>query len=274
MIGWIRIDRKITENPIWEDKPYSKGQAWIDILLCANYEDKKIIVNNKTTIIERGTLFTTERKLAERWGWSSHKVRNFLDFLTDENMIVRKREQRGEHKGTAINVVNYRLYQDVADKKGAEKGAKKEHTGSTEGARTRGDTLNNIIINKQNNNVTNIGARTRAGNNGWNNYHYRRPSDYYKKSFDAAMKASQREINGAIGKSNNNISADSGTHNRSNANDRITFEQSIRLQDKADQKGVDIEKILSYMGVKYITELTQRMYDEAIDLLDKYEDKE
>ncbi len=40
MNGWIRLDRAILDNPMWSSKfePFTKGQAWIDILLNANYK--------------------------------------------------------------------------------------------------------------------------------------------------------------------------------------------------------------------------------------------
>ena len=40
--GWIKLHRKITENWLWDDKPYDKARAWIELLLMVNHEDKKI----------------------------------------------------------------------------------------------------------------------------------------------------------------------------------------------------------------------------------------
>ena len=32
--GWIKVSRAIQEHWVWDEKPFSKGQAWIDLLLC------------------------------------------------------------------------------------------------------------------------------------------------------------------------------------------------------------------------------------------------
>lgn len=108
MSGWIKIHRSITGNPLWTDKPFSRGQAWIDILLRANYEDKEIMLGGNITNVKRGSFITSELKLMDRWGWSKKKVRAFLSLLENENMIVRYATQ----KGTTITVVNYSIYQD------------------------------------------------------------------------------------------------------------------------------------------------------------------
>lgn len=39
MSGWIKIHRDILYHEIWSDKPFSKGQAWIDLILMANHSD-------------------------------------------------------------------------------------------------------------------------------------------------------------------------------------------------------------------------------------------
>lgn len=109
MDGWIKVHRSVLENPLWTDKPFSRGQAWIDILLRANYEDKEIMLGGNIAKVKRGSFITSELKLMDRWGWSKKKVRAFLSLLETENMIVRYATQ----KGTTIKVVNYKVYQDL-----------------------------------------------------------------------------------------------------------------------------------------------------------------
>lgn len=106
--GWISIHRKIQDNKIWEDKPFSRGQAWIDLLLLANHEDNKIIFNGSLVEIKRGEKITSLRKLSERWGWSITKVKKFLNLLSNENMIIYK----SDNKKTTYSIVNYDVYQD------------------------------------------------------------------------------------------------------------------------------------------------------------------
>lgn len=107
MSGWVKVNRSLLEHWIWNDKPFSKGQAWIDIILMANHSDKKILHNGEVVEIKKGSFITSESKLMERWGWSKSKVRAFLQLLQDESMVVKKTDQ----KKTTLIVVNYGKYQ-------------------------------------------------------------------------------------------------------------------------------------------------------------------
>jgi len=96
------------ENPLWDDKPFSKGQAWIDLLLLANHKNKDVLLGNNIVNIQRGSFITSELKLIERWGWSKTKVRAFLKMLEDGQMIVKK----SDRKKTTITIVKYGEFQD------------------------------------------------------------------------------------------------------------------------------------------------------------------
>jgi len=37
MEGWIRLYRKMQDNPLWTSEPFTRGQAWIDLLMIAGY---------------------------------------------------------------------------------------------------------------------------------------------------------------------------------------------------------------------------------------------
>ena len=54
MSGFLKLSRRITDHWLWTDKPFSKGQAWIDLLLLANYEDGKKITDGKVIDCKRG----------------------------------------------------------------------------------------------------------------------------------------------------------------------------------------------------------------------------
>jgi hypothetical protein len=96
------------EHWIYQEKPFTKFQAWVDILMMANHEDKKILLGNKLIEVKRGSFITSEAKLMDRWGWSKSKLRSFLKLLQNDGMITKKTD----HKKTAITVVNYSVYQN------------------------------------------------------------------------------------------------------------------------------------------------------------------
>ena len=105
--NWISINRKIQQNWLWEDKPFSKGQAWIDILLMVNHKDNKIFFREEVIEVRRSERVTSQIKLAERWGWSRGKVKHFLNMLEKEQMLIIKTDKRK----TVLKVVNYNNYQ-------------------------------------------------------------------------------------------------------------------------------------------------------------------
>lgn len=70
------------------DKPYSKIEAYIDILNMAGESG--------------GEFETTRRTLENRWGWSSSKVNSFLSILEEKTIIEPKKNQRK----TIITLVN------------------------------------------------------------------------------------------------------------------------------------------------------------------------
>ena len=122
--GWISLDRQITDNWIWEDKPFAYGQAWIDMLLMANHSDKKVLIDKAPVEVEKGTFITSELKLMDRWGWSKSKVRRFLELLQNDKMIVKKTDQ----KKTTITLVNYSVYNDYETTERPQKNHRKTQT--------------------------------------------------------------------------------------------------------------------------------------------------
>ena len=104
--GWVPIYRKLQDNHLWEDKPFAKGQAWIDMLLLANHEDKKVVLGNEIIDVKCGSFISSIEKLKLRWGWSNTKVINFLKLLENDGMLIRK----SDTKKTVITLVNYEVY--------------------------------------------------------------------------------------------------------------------------------------------------------------------
>lgn len=149
--GWICLYRQIRDSWIWKESKFDKAHAWIDLLLSANHEIKKVPLGNAIEIVERGSFITSEQKLSERWGWSRHKVRNFLEMLQNDSMIVLNKNT----KRTAITIVNYNVYQELPTTKEQQKNS----VGTVSGQRR--DTNNN---NNNENNVNNI-------NNVYTPYH-------------------------------------------------------------------------------------------------------
>ena len=107
--GWVTLHRSIQDHWLWDDKPFSKGQAWLDLVMMASHKDNKFVLGNELIQVSRGQFITSELKLMERWGWGKSKTRAFLQLLQDDGMIVKK----SDRKKTTVNIVNYSDYQDL-----------------------------------------------------------------------------------------------------------------------------------------------------------------
>lgn len=94
MQGWISLHRRIVDHWIWQEKPFDKRSAWIDLLIIANHQENKFLLGNELIEVQRGSFVTSELKLMERWGWSKTKLRNFIKLLEEDGMIIKKTDKK------------------------------------------------------------------------------------------------------------------------------------------------------------------------------------
>lgn len=106
MSGWIKIDRSIRNNWVW-DCEFSYGQAWVDLILNAAHRDGSAMIKSQVIKYKRGDQLRSELTLSTDWRWSRGKVRRFLKNLENEGMIV---QQKG-HLTTIISICNYDTFQ-------------------------------------------------------------------------------------------------------------------------------------------------------------------
>lgn len=104
--GFLKLYRKIADNPLWNKKPFSDGQAWVDLLLIANHKPGIIDKRGIRIKIKRGQVGYSVLGLSDRWGWSRSKVVRFLKHLETEQQI----EQQKSTVTTLITLINYESY--------------------------------------------------------------------------------------------------------------------------------------------------------------------
>lgn len=109
--NWIKLNRSIRKHFLWDFTKPLYLMAWIDILMSANYADKKVVVGDSVITVPRGSFVTSLRKLATQWQCSKDTVKRILTILESDSMITCK----ADSKHTIITVENYALYQDVPD---------------------------------------------------------------------------------------------------------------------------------------------------------------
>jgi len=115
--GWIKVHREIVNHWVWKDKPFTRGQAWLDLLMMANHTTGTDYRNGHIITVERGQRITSILKLSDRWGWSRKKVSGFLNRLEADGML----EQKRTTQDTTLTIVNYGLYQSGEQRKEQQK---------------------------------------------------------------------------------------------------------------------------------------------------------
>lgn len=105
--GFIIVSRNICEHWVWSKTPVSWGQAWVDLLLMANYKARNVPYKGEVLQGEAGTVYRSIKWLSLRWGWSRDKTRNFLKLLENDGMI----QLKADRHHTSIFIVNYGKFQ-------------------------------------------------------------------------------------------------------------------------------------------------------------------
>ena len=108
MAGYFSVERDLLSHDLWLDEPFTRGQAWIDLIGLANYTDGWIRVADQRIDLVRGQCGWSETKLSERWKWSRGKVRRFLSELEIDQRISRETNTRT----TIVTICNYEIYQN------------------------------------------------------------------------------------------------------------------------------------------------------------------
>jgi hypothetical protein len=105
MSGWIKLHRQLNNHWIWDKPEYLKW--WLDILMQANIESKKVLIKNQLIEVERGDVVYSYETWANRWKINKSKVLRFLKMLEKDSMIVLK----SETVTTRITICKYDTYQ-------------------------------------------------------------------------------------------------------------------------------------------------------------------
>lgn len=93
---------------MWTLEPFTRGQAWVDLIMLANYKYGYFYLRDHKIEVQRGQVGWSQLKLAERWKWSRTKVRKFLNDLEKEQQV----KQQLSHSASLITIINYEYYQE------------------------------------------------------------------------------------------------------------------------------------------------------------------
>lgn len=124
MEGYYSINRKLLDSLLWLSEPFTKGQAWVDLIGLATHEYTYFYVRGNKVELQRGEVGWSEPKLSERWKWSRTKLRKFLNDLEKEQQIIQQKNTITQ----IITIINYDLYQKKEQQSGQQKDSRKTHT--------------------------------------------------------------------------------------------------------------------------------------------------
>ena len=152
MSGWIKLHRQMIKSDLWKSEPFTRGQAWVDLLLLANHKPGFIRARGVRIDVLRGQVGTSQVELSKRWQWSRGKVKRFLNELEMDQQI----EQQKNNVSSLITICNYSHYQG-------------DDTANDTANDTASDTANGTLtrMNKNNKEINNSLSEQSSDCNSW-----------------------------------------------------------------------------------------------------------
>lgn len=183
--GWVSVHRTLGSSDLWLSEKFTRGQAWIDLIMLANHKTGYIRVAGERVNIERGQCGWSKQKLAQRWRWGEGKVKRFFDEMEEDGRITQKTTNRT----TITTICNYSKYQNTLLK----------HEAPDSGA---DDETNNKAADEQtvpnnNGNNENKSSPSQYFDEFWKEYPKRKGSNPIKPSQDKFKQALKKGVNPA-----------------------------------------------------------------------------
>lgn len=111
--GFIPIKRSLFEHFLFkEQRAFSRFEAWLDLIQLASFTDGQTdLIKGKLIIRNRGEVIASVRWLCKRWGWSIHKVSDYVELLRSQTMVTVDKES-GIQK---IMLVNFEKHNSIGN---------------------------------------------------------------------------------------------------------------------------------------------------------------
>lgn len=150
--GWISLDRAVFDHWIKPTKPFTKFEAWVNLIAMANHSPNKFYLKGQLIEVERGQQARSMVTLSNDWGWSRDKVKRFCKTLESDGMIT----IQTSHLTSIITICNYNEKQqntssNKSSKQSSNKSSNQQQTDSKQ------------VINNNDNNENNDNKNTSSG---------------------------------------------------------------------------------------------------------------
>ncbi|MCM0083959.1 hypothetical protein L4X63_20460 [Geomonas sp. Red32] len=126
MTGWIKLHRALTDHDLWLGDVFTRGQAWVDLLMLANHRPGHIRRRGIRVSVNRGQVGYSQEAIAQRWRWSRGKVIRFLTELKRDERISLETELKNVAVTALITITNFDQYQGNGTEDDTENGPKTE----------------------------------------------------------------------------------------------------------------------------------------------------
>ena len=109
--GYIKVSRNCIDDPLYFSEPFTKWQAWCDLVMLAYISDSELYIRGIKIKTQRGCVYVGTRELADRWKWSRGKVIRFMEFLEQDEKIVPQTIPQIKNVISCISICNFDSYQ-------------------------------------------------------------------------------------------------------------------------------------------------------------------
>ena len=109
MSGWIKVYRQMVEDGVYFSEKFTRFQAWLDLLLLAEYKPRTLYIRGNKIELKRGQLAVSIRTLSNRWQWGVNKVQSFLTDTQNAGKI----DIQNNNIVNIITVCKYDIYQQT-----------------------------------------------------------------------------------------------------------------------------------------------------------------
>jgi hypothetical protein len=113
--SWLKLYRSMARHPLWLAEPFTIGQAWLDLLMSANYHDSTSIRGTSVLKIGRGQVLTSIEGLGTRWRRDRKTVRRWLLVFERDGMLARASAHGADGGYTLLTILNYEEFQGRLD---------------------------------------------------------------------------------------------------------------------------------------------------------------
>lgn len=107
MNGWIKLHRKLLENPVVM-KDADHLAVWVYLLLEATHEDYPTLWGGKKIILKPGQVIKGRLQIARDLNINESKVKRIINLLKSDQQI----DQQSRRYGSLITILNWDKYQE------------------------------------------------------------------------------------------------------------------------------------------------------------------